>query len=109
MKLIVAVIQDSDSSRLVNALRKSEFQSTKLASTGGFLREGNTTLIIGCNETDAEKALQIINSHCSTRTRVVAPNYPMRAQVAAKDEKPIKVEKGGATVFVLPINSFARF
>lgn len=43
MKLVVAVIQDQDSNRLSNALTKYNFRATKLASTGGFLRSGNTT------------------------------------------------------------------
>lgn len=44
MKLIVAIVQDKDSNRLSAALVKANFRATKLASTGGFLKAGNTTL-----------------------------------------------------------------
>ena len=47
MKLIIAIVQDEDTSRLVNALMKEGFSVTKLATTGGFLRAGNTTLLLG--------------------------------------------------------------
>ncbi|MER3557036.1 MAG: hypothetical protein C4302_03585, partial [Thermus sp.] len=47
MKLILAIVQDTDAPGLTKALLEKGFQSTKLASTGGFLREGNTTLLIG--------------------------------------------------------------
>ena len=47
MKLIIAIVQDEDASRLVNQLMKAGIGVTKLATTGGFLRAGNTTLLIG--------------------------------------------------------------
>jgi|SRR5690625_1863701 len=106
MKLLVAVIQDQDAKRLVNALRNQAFQSTKLASTGGFLKEGNTTLMIGCRDKDVSSVLNIIQQHASKRTRILSPKYPMRAQIVPEEERPVKVETGGAIVFVLPISSF---
>ena len=44
MKLIIAIIQDKDTGKLVMELSKNEFRSTKLASTGGFLGGGNTIM-----------------------------------------------------------------
>ena len=50
MKLILAIVSNDDSSSVSSALNKENFQVTRLATTGGFLRAGNTTLIIGCEE-----------------------------------------------------------
>ena len=47
MKLIMAIVHDEDSARLTTALNKAGIQVTKLASTGGFLRVGNSTMLIG--------------------------------------------------------------
>ena len=47
MKLIIAVVQDEDSSRLLSVLMQQGFGVTKLATTGGFLKAGNTTLLLG--------------------------------------------------------------
>ncbi|MGQ9510337.1 MAG: cyclic-di-AMP receptor [Thermaceae bacterium] len=47
MRLILAIVQDADAPGLTKALLEKGFRSTKLASTGGFLREGNTTLLLG--------------------------------------------------------------
>ena len=47
MKLIIAIVQDEDSSRLVSNLMNEGYSVTKLATTGGFLRAGNTTLLLG--------------------------------------------------------------
>ena len=51
MKLIIAIVQDEDAGHLVSALMEGGFGVTKLATTGGFLRSGNTTLISGNNLT----------------------------------------------------------
>lgn len=72
MKLIIAVVQDKDSNRLINALNEAKFQTTKLATTGGFLKEGNTTLIIGCQDEYVDEALKIIKENCSQREQMVA-------------------------------------
>lgn len=109
MKLIIAVVQDKDSNRLVNELSKQNFQTTKLATTGGFLKEGNTTLIIGCQDEYVDEALQIIKDNCSQREQMVAPISPMGGNADSYIPTPVQVEVGGATVFVLPIESFYRF
>ena len=57
MKLIVAIVQDEDAGRLVSALMDKGFGVTKLATTGGFLRAGNTTLISGVEDDKLQDAL----------------------------------------------------
>ena len=60
MKLIIAIVQDEDSGRLVSALMDNGFSVTKLATTGGFLRAGNTPLISGVEDDKLDTALGII-------------------------------------------------
>ena len=50
MKLIIAVVQDEDSSKLLSVLMQQGFGVTKLATTGGFLKAGNTTLLLGIED-----------------------------------------------------------
>ncbi|MFG6120989.1 MULTISPECIES: cyclic-di-AMP receptor [Thalassobacillus] len=109
MKMIIAVIQDKDSSRLTDALAERNFQSTKLATTGGFLKAGNTTLMIGCNDENVDEALEIIKDNCSQREQMVAPISPMGGNADSYIPKPVKVEVGGATVFILPVESYFQF
>lgn len=109
MKLIIAVVQDKDSNRLTDALGDDNFQTTKLATTGGFLKEGNTTLMIGCQDENVDEALKIIRDNCSQREQLVAPISPMGGNADSYIPKPVKVEVGGATVFILPIESFYQF
>lgn len=62
MKLIVAIIQDKDSNRLSSALVKANFRATKLASTGGFLKAGNTTFMIGVDDGQVESVMNVIRA-----------------------------------------------
>ncbi|GAA0608933.1 MULTISPECIES: cyclic-di-AMP receptor [Virgibacillus] len=109
MKLIIAVVQDKDTNRLTDALGGENFKTTKLATTGGFLKEGNTTLMIGCEDEYVDEALNIIRDNCSQREQMVAPISPMGGNADSYIPKPVKVEVGGATVFILPIEQFMQF
>jgi uncharacterized protein YaaQ len=66
MKLIVAILRDEDSERISHALVTAEFRVTQIASTGGFLRRGSTTLMIGVGEEKLEHAIQIIKDNTSS-------------------------------------------
>jgi uncharacterized protein YaaQ len=109
MKMIMAVVQDQDSNRLSNALMEHNFRSTKLASTGGFLKSGNTTFLIGVEDIRVEKALQVIRDNCKSRDQMVAPVSPMGGNADSYVPYPVEVEVGGATVFVLPVEQFHHF
>lgn len=109
MKMIIAVVQDKDSNRLSAALVDHNFQATKLASTGGFLKSGNTTFLIGTEDYRVDKALAIIKDNCQSRNQLVAPVSPMGGHADSYVPYPIEVQVGGATVFVLPIEGFHQF
>ncbi|HWK22929.1 MAG TPA: cyclic-di-AMP receptor [Ureibacillus sp.] len=109
MKLVVAVVQDQDSNRLSSALTKNNFRATKLASTGGFLRSGNTTFLVGTEDALIPKLLDIIRDNCRSREQMVSPVSPLGGNADSYIPYPIEVEVGGATVFVLPIEQFHHF
>ena len=60
MKLIIAIVQDEDASRLISTLMNEWYSVTKLATTGGFLRAGNTTLLLGGEDDRVKGALDVI-------------------------------------------------
>ncbi len=109
MKMIVAIVQDEDSSRLISALMNDGFGVTKLATTGGFLRAGNTTLLIGVDDDRFDACLAIIEKLCKSRRQIATT--PITAGGAANmyGQMPIEVTVGGATVFVLNVEQFAKF
>ena len=60
MKLLVTIVQNDDVSALMEEIVKSGHSATKLSSTGGLLRSGNTTLLIGVQDEDLEEMMDII-------------------------------------------------
>jgi uncharacterized protein YaaQ len=109
MKMVLAVIQDKDSNRLSNALIKANFRATKLASTGGFLKAGNTTFLIGVENEKVEEVFKIIRENCKLREQLVAPVSPMGGTTDSYVPYPVEVQVGGAAVFVLPVERFEHF
>ena len=59
MKLILAIMSNDDSPAVSSALTKENYQVTRLATTGGFLRAGNTTLLIGPEDARVERAIEV--------------------------------------------------
>ncbi len=76
MKLIIAIIRDSDSDSVSHSLTSANLRVTQVASTGGFLRRGNTTLLIGLEDEEVTHALEIIRGACSP-----APEGEKRASI----------------------------
>ncbi|MCD8501028.1 MAG: cyclic-di-AMP receptor [Bacillaceae bacterium] len=109
MKLIIAVVQDKDSNNLASQLVKENFKATKLASTGGFLKAGNTTFLVGTEDEQVEEVLKIIKDTCKSREQLVAPISPMGGNADSYIPYPVQVKVGGATVFVLPVDQFEKF
>ena len=108
MKLIVAIVQDEDAGRLVSALMDKGFGVTKLATTGGFLRAGNTTLISGVEDEKLDAELAVIEKIFKSREQITASNTPMGGAGGVYVPYPIRVTVGGATVFVLEVSQFLK-
>ena len=87
MKLILTVMRDEDTEPVSHSLIQSGFRVTRIASTGGFLRRGQSTMIIGVEDEKVQHAIQVIRDHLSPQ--------------AEPDMK-------RATIFVLPIDAYIQ-
>lgn len=108
MKMIIAIVQDEDSSRLVNNLMSEGYRVTKLATTGGFLRAGNTTLLIGVDDEKYDGAMAIIEKICKSRKQIATAPSPISGSTGVYVPYPIEVMVGGATIFVLDVDKFVK-
>jgi len=88
MKMIIAILRDVDSDPVSHSLTSASYRVTVIASTGGFLRRGNTTLLIGTEDEKVEKALDIIKQSCTP------PSEPGIKR---------------ATIFVLKVDQYTHF
>ena len=87
MKLIIAIIKDEDCDPVSQALVNGKFRVTRIASTGGFLRRGSTTLMIGVEDDRVDSAIQLLRENC---TPAIEPGLRR------------------ATLFVLNVDSFTQ-
>ncbi|RCW50716.1 MULTISPECIES: cyclic-di-AMP receptor [unclassified Halanaerobium] len=108
VKMIIAVVHDHDAADLLEALTTEGFQATKMASTGGFLREGNTTFMIGSDEEHIDKVIEIIRENCKSRKKTVAPMSPVANSLEGYYSFPMEVEIGGATIFIINVEKFIK-
>ncbi len=65
MKLMSIIIQDKDSDRVVEALAQQGLSITRMASTGGFLRQGNVTLFLGVEPEQIDPVIEILRQTCT--------------------------------------------
>lgn len=110
MKLIIAIVQDEDASKLLSVLMQHGFGVTKLATTGGFLKAGNTTLLLGVDDSRIDEAVHLIESVCKSRKQISTVSSTVSGGISQNEYSsyPIEVTVGGATMFVLTVDQFLK-
>ncbi len=93
MRLVIAVVQNEDADAVIDALLENDFRATRLASTGGFLRRGNTTIMMGVQDHQVEPVLDLIRGEAHAR---------------ARQEEAGEIRTSAATVFVLNLDQYQR-
>ena len=106
MKMVFAIINQDDTNKVVTEIMKAGFQVTKLATTGGFLKAGNTTILIGVESSKVDDVIGIISKFSKTRKQVI----PSTSELSAGffPSVPVEVSVGGATVFVIDVDRFEK-
>ncbi len=87
MNMMLVILNDQDAETVLRELVDQEFRATRIASTGAFLRRGNTTLLIGLEQEKIDDVLEII------RDQSAEPEEPGHRR---------------ATVFVLPVSRYEQ-
>jgi uncharacterized protein YaaQ len=63
MKMIIVIVRDNDADPVTQALTSENFRVTRIASTGGFLRSGVATLLIGVEDGDVDAAINVLRQN----------------------------------------------
>ncbi len=108
MKLVFAIVHDEDGHKVMDELNKNGFSVTKLCSTGGFLKSGNTTLLVGVEEEKVDEVLGIIEKKSKSRKQVINSSMAPNAMGGMYMPYPVEVVVGGATVFVIDVERFEK-
>lgn len=106
MKMITVIIEDRDGERTIKALNREGFYCTKLATTGGFLKKNNLTIIIGCEDENVNSAVEIIKREAGRRCE---DRLYLSAQSNVKGASPsVPTVVGGCTLFVTDVIQFIK-
>jgi len=96
VKLILTIVRDDDANEVVDALIAHGFHVTRLASTGGFLRMGNTVLLSGVEDAQRDQMLKIIQTHTEIHVQPPASHLLQETRVSR------------AVVFVLGLEQLVK-
>jgi uncharacterized protein YaaQ len=102
--LLVAIVQDNDAERVVEALNDAGHRSTRIPSVGGFLGAANTTLLVGVEEDQERDVVAVFERECSGRDVEV----PLVLLDRLTEALPRVVRYGGATIFSIELRGTHR-
>ncbi len=93
----------------MDALAESGVFHTNISSKGGFLRDGNCTMLIGVEDERVKETLDILRTNSRAREQYVSAPSMEVVPGSSMLEAPVKVTVGGAVTFVLDVESFERW
>lgn len=106
MKLVMAVISNIDVSKVLDAITKEGFASTRISTTGQFLADGHTTLFIGTEDHKVEQLFDVLKKHVTKR--VVRQAGVASTLEGSLLRQPVDVEEYGAVAFVINVDEFRK-
>jgi uncharacterized protein YaaQ len=107
MKMVMAIVQAVDVVTITDALTTAGYRVTRIATTGGWLRSENTTLLLGVEDRQVNHVLRVLQQTGRHRTSYV--NMPTDISSPHQEIPPMEVEVGGATIFVLDVERFEHY
>jgi uncharacterized protein YaaQ len=93
VKMIIVIVKDNEADALTRSLTSAEQRVTRVASTGGFLRSGVATLLIGLEDAQVDSVIRLI------RETVSAAGHHAETEGAPEKQ---------ATLFVVPVARFEQ-
>ena len=106
MKLVVAIIQDYDTDVFLKAVSAHGYGATRIASAGGFLRAGNTTVFMGVEDDQVAAVKQLLSEHCRAREVPIDSLSDVWSDCEIENISPTRL--GGGVAFVARIAHFER-
>lgn len=108
MKLLITIIHERDSQKVSDTLLSAGYQFTKISTTGGLLRDGNATLLIGVDDEEVDAVITLVKESCKTREQFVTLPPPDVMPSGSFIPNPVKVTVGGAVIFAVDVERFER-
>ncbi|MCL5997134.1 MAG: cyclic-di-AMP receptor [Chloroflexi bacterium] len=104
--MVMAIVQADDAPVISESLVAAGYRVTRIATTGGWLRRENTTLLLGVDDERVNHVIRVLQGTARRRTTYISMPLLMPG---VQNAEMTEVEIGGATVFVLDVEQFERF
>lgn len=108
MKLVFAIVHDEDGNKVMKELNDNGFSVTKMCSTGGFLKAGNTTLLVGVDQDKVDQVIEIIKNKSKSRKQIINSTVSPIDVGSVFLSNPVEVLVGGATIFIVDVERFEK-
>ena len=106
MKLLIAIVNNDDCPTVLSEITRAGFSATKLSTSGGILRAGNSTLLIGVEDEKVDTLIELIGKFSKKRKQLVQTTPAFNADFMVS--MPVEINVGGATVFVVDVDKFVK-
>lgn len=107
MKLVIGIVNSDDAGELLAEITKASFQATKLSTSGGFLKMGNVTVLVGVEDEKVDEVIAIFKDCCSRRKQIMSATPPFLGE-GFLSAAPVEITIGGATLFVVDVEQFMK-
>lgn len=107
MKLVITIISNKDAERVLDAIAQNGYFATKISTTGQFLVDGHTAILICCEEEKVDKLFEILKENVSKR--VVKTKGVTSTLTGSLLKQAVDVEEYGAVAFVSDVERFEKF
>ena len=106
MKMILGILNTDDAPVVIQHLNKAGYFVTRLTTSGGFLRAGNATILVGVEDEKVQDVIDIIHKYSKSRKQMI----PTAAEAGMNfyPSMPVEIVVGGATIFVLNVDRFEK-
>lgn len=107
MKLVITIISNSDVEKVMSEIGSNGYSATKISTTGQFLVDGHTAILIVCDTERVEKLIEIIKSSVTKRT---LKTHGVTSTIhGSLLKQSVDVEEYGGVAFVVPVEEFLKF
>lgn len=107
MKLVMTIVSNSDTEKVLAAVAQNGYFATKVSTTGQFLVDGHTAIIIGCADEKVEKLYEILKNNVTKRV-VKTPGVTSTITGSLLNQA-VDVEEYGAVAFTINVDDFQKF
>lgn len=107
MKLIIAIVSNKDTQKAIDNLSAAGYYVTKFSTSGAFLADGHTSLMVGTENDKVDGVLEALK--CSVTKRTIKEYGVQSTLTGTLLKQPVDVEQGGGVAFVIDVEDFVKF